>query len=192
MLNEYTDSDETVLHTAVVNNNEELIKFFLHYGANVNAKNRDGKNPLYLAIEFSNAKVAELLLTNGARVNDRMNNGLIALHEAIKLKMMKEHRICDNISMFNILTKNIRVILGYTRNENLLKIFESNLCSQTFPIYYGTLRERFYEAERRKRLLDRASVTFSWLVKPLSLPDIVTNEILSYLCIEDLIRLKVT
>ena len=88
-MNECTDSGETALHYAIINNSKELIFLFLKYHANVNAKNRDGKCPLYFAIEFENTRIAKLLLKNSANVNEKTNYGLTPLHEAITQRAEK-------------------------------------------------------------------------------------------------------
>ncbi|OXU30442.1 hypothetical protein TSAR_011978 [Trichomalopsis sarcophagae] len=109
-----------------------------------------------------------------------------------ELTKMKENKVCDNISMYKVLTKSMNIVVGYTRNANLSKILELDLYANEFPIYYQMLRERFYKAESRKQLLESSTATFRSLVKPFSLPDLVTNEILSYLTMEDLVSLKIT
>lgn len=110
----------------------------------------------------------------------------------MELVKMRENKVCDNISMYKILTKSNPIVVGYTKNANLRWIFESDLYIDEFPIYYHILKERFYKAEIRRQLLEPSKLVFNLLIKPLSLPDLVTNKILNYLTMDDLLNLKST
>ena len=59
--------------------NLEAVKLLLDKGAEVNAKNKDGKTALLVA---SNLEVVKLLLDKGADVNVKDKNGGTALREA--------------------------------------------------------------------------------------------------------------
>jgi ankyrin repeat protein len=64
--NEYM-TGETPLFIAAGEDNEELVRFLIKNGANVNAKSKKGKIPLSIATEAGNAKIIELLKANGAK-----------------------------------------------------------------------------------------------------------------------------
>jgi TonB family protein len=54
----------------------------LKNGADVNARDDEGKTPLFPAIMFGNLELAELLITNGADVNARSTSGFTSMHFA--------------------------------------------------------------------------------------------------------------
>ncbi|KAJ8664415.1 hypothetical protein QAD02_006077 [Eretmocerus hayati] len=60
------DDGLTTLHCAVKNNQEEVARFLLSNGADVNAQDVNGKSPVFYAIENNNFKITKLLLWQGA------------------------------------------------------------------------------------------------------------------------------
>ncbi|XP_014204975.1 uncharacterized protein LOC106636931 [Copidosoma floridanum] len=106
---------------------------------------------------------------------------------------MREAKVCDNISMHGVLTRDINTgLVGYARNENLSRVFESGVCELDFPIYYRVLRDRFYKADHRRRMLEPSAVNLALLVRPIVMPELVVNKILAYLRTEDLVNLGTT
>ena len=80
------------------------IESILSDGANVNARNQEGRTPLHSAVNWKRSaireedvpviiEIVELLLTNGADINARDNNGMTPLdiaqendlHEVVEL-----------------------------------------------------------------------------------------------------------
>lgn len=59
----------TPLHRACYNNNVDIAKLLLQYGADVNARTVDQWTPLHSASKWSNAECVALLLQYGADVN---------------------------------------------------------------------------------------------------------------------------
>lgn len=55
------------IHYAVSNGNEELLRFLVKKGADVNAKTKEGLTPLSLANSNGYAGIAEILKTSGAK-----------------------------------------------------------------------------------------------------------------------------
>ena len=61
----------SALHLAVVNNDIEIVKLLISYGANVNMHNKFKKTPLHLACQAGNEIIANLLIENGSDINAR-------------------------------------------------------------------------------------------------------------------------
>ncbi len=59
--------ERLLLFIAAGQDNEELVRFLIKNGANVNAKSKKGKTPLSIATEAGNANIIELLKSNGAK-----------------------------------------------------------------------------------------------------------------------------
>ncbi|ASY30695.1 ankyrin repeat domain-containing protein [Taylorella equigenitalis] len=88
----------TILSTAVVENNKNLVKYLISKGFDVNASDSDGLTALHLAAIHNRYKMIEILLENGAKVNslDKWGNTPIsrAVYPSQKLeKFNKSARI---------------------------------------------------------------------------------------------------
>jgi ankyrin repeat protein/SAM-dependent methyltransferase len=70
------------LSPAAEHHYEDVVNLLLSQGADVNARNKEGKTPLHEAAAFRNKDVAELLLAKGSEVNARNKAGETPLHEA--------------------------------------------------------------------------------------------------------------
>ncbi len=78
------DDGNTPLHWAAQEGHEDVAKFLLTSGANVNARNNNGSTPLHDAADGGHKGVAELLLANKAAVNAKDNHGVTPLHWAVQ------------------------------------------------------------------------------------------------------------
>lgn len=69
------------LHIATWTNNLDMMKLFVHYGADVNQVNQFGETPLTLAAFRGNREAIEYLISQGAQINVE-NNKYSPLHYA--------------------------------------------------------------------------------------------------------------
>lgn len=93
-MNKYPENAVYYLNDAVRKENIELAKTLLAKGADINAKERHGWPPLFIALREhnmnfgrDNTEMVELLLTNGAEVNFADEYGNTALDLAVSDKM---------------------------------------------------------------------------------------------------------
>jgi len=66
---------ELSIYIAAMSGNIEAVKQHLNDGAEVNAKNSDGRTPLHLAAEGGHGEIVELLILKGANVNAKNDGG---------------------------------------------------------------------------------------------------------------------
>ena len=71
------------LHSAIINNNIELVFHMIKNGSNVNEKDSNGSTPLILASEKGYLKIASILIKNKAYIHITNKDGDTALHQAI-------------------------------------------------------------------------------------------------------------
>lgn len=71
------------LHSAVYDNNKEMVELLITNGADVNKANNDGWTPLYCAVWNNRKEIAELLIAKGADVNKATINSRTPLHSAV-------------------------------------------------------------------------------------------------------------
>ena len=75
---------KSVLHCAVDEGHEEVVKLLLECGANVNAQDKYGETVLHCAVEKGHGKVIKLLLECGANVDAKGKDGKTVLHCAVE------------------------------------------------------------------------------------------------------------
>ncbi len=82
---DYNRKEEAIVCYAATNNNPEVVRTLLGYGASVDAVDRKGRTPLHdAARESSNAQVVQLLLDHGAALTTSDQNGETPLHQAAR------------------------------------------------------------------------------------------------------------
>jgi len=74
---------ELSIYIAAMSGNIEAVKQHLNDGAEVNAKNSDGRTPLHLAAFVGHKEIVELLIAEGADVNAKSRSGKTPLDELI-------------------------------------------------------------------------------------------------------------
>ena len=83
LVNRHIDKQYAMLHVAVHNENEKLLRFLLKNNANINiGTKQDGKTPLHIAATYGYQEMAIILLENGAEVNSRDDMLSTPLHNA--------------------------------------------------------------------------------------------------------------
>ncbi|XP_071037934.1 serine/threonine-protein phosphatase 6 regulatory ankyrin repeat subunit B-like [Parasteatoda tepidariorum] len=79
-INARNNIGKTLLHSAVLSEEDEIVELLLKKGADVEAKDCFGSTPLFAA---RSKKVFELLTAKGANINVKCSNGLTLLHYAL-------------------------------------------------------------------------------------------------------------
>jgi hypothetical protein len=76
------DNKSTPLHEASTFGHVEVVRILIGHGADVTARDNDGKTPLHLASIHENVEVARFLIKHGADATAQANNGWTPLHVA--------------------------------------------------------------------------------------------------------------
>ena len=77
-------SGNTALHYAAEWQLKKAIKSLVDKGAEPNAKNANGENPLFSAVKTNNPDIITLLVEKGTLIHERDNLGSTALHMAVR------------------------------------------------------------------------------------------------------------
>lgn len=110
---------------------------------------------------------------------------------------MKQSILCDNFSMYAILSRDVRALALCLRNKKIVDCFTEEEVEGKYPIYCDMLRIRFDLAFERKELMDSARVVLDLLFRGVveelgyeTLPDTIVQKILNYFNIRDLNNIK--
>jgi ankyrin repeat protein len=71
------------LHDAIIKGNTDYIQALLNAGTDIEARNKEGNTPLYVAVEKGQLEVAKLLLDRKADIHARNREGNALLHVAV-------------------------------------------------------------------------------------------------------------
>ncbi len=82
-VNEKTSTGATLLSLAVANDNSEIIKLLLNYGADINAKDKAGDTQTSIAAALGKINALKTLIGSGADIKETNNKGWTALHAAV-------------------------------------------------------------------------------------------------------------
>ncbi|OXU31849.1 hypothetical protein TSAR_016758 [Trichomalopsis sarcophagae] len=204
----------TVLHVAISQASVALTYLLMEYGADCTFKDVYGRTALSCAVEYereSLGKVARILIMyhvkqafQNAKISDddsetiRSKKWLQELKSGCEeeLVKMKESILCENFSMYALLTKSVFSLAVCLGNEKIVEYFMVEDVEGKYPIYCDMLRIRFDLALKRKELLNSArsalDLVFRNIVKELgyeTLPDIVVQKILDYCNLRDLSKI---
>ncbi|MEJ2703756.1 MAG: ankyrin repeat domain-containing protein [Sedimentisphaerales bacterium] len=118
------------LHQAAAEGDVEQVRLHISNGADINAKDRGGRTPLYLAILHNKTKTVEVLLSHGADVHCTPEKGFYPLDHAAMFENLDMARMLINRGA----KCNTRNYLGWTPlryavyygNKEMLELFVAN------------------------------------------------------------------
>ncbi len=122
IINGQTDYGMTLLHYAVLIDNQSIVEELLNHGANVNAEDQTKSRPIHYA---QSSNVVRLLVDCNADINAMDSQGCSIFTKAF---------ICDNIDLIEFLLKNgvdpgyTKQYCGITLDYNDTKLLDIMLC----------------------------------------------------------------
>eukprot|EP00833_Pecoramyces_ruminatium_P018269 jgi/Orpsp1_1/1192301/evm.model.d7180000092096.1 len=121
-------------------NNENMIKFLIEHGADVNEENHNGETALFIACLSGNEDLVKYLVEHGANINKKNKYGKTPLSRACFsenkniIKYLIKHGA--DINKKNCLGKTPLYELYLNKNENFIKYFKY-ICQINKENYYG-------------------------------------------------------
>lgn len=187
------------LYYAVENKRNHVIRVLLENGADINSERKERDMILRLAVDRRSKIAARLMVKHLARLEatgvaiNPLNMKLIEQKEELlellgncrdELRAMKEKKLFNRVSFFHILVGSRDVILGYARNEELIKNFEDH--AEEFRIYESVLRSKVNWALNRDKFQQCVSSILCGVL-PLDGPQhLVIQRVVQYLNEDDL------
>ena len=129
---------------AVLRGNIKVAEQRLRHGADVNAKNDEGKTALNLACYYGYAAIAQLMLQHGADVNAADKDGWTPLHEACWLGYPDTVRLlldsgadpdARNDEGEAPLDVMLRSVIDQEQNQAILELFQERFPEQYFSAW---------------------------------------------------------
>jgi len=85
-LNQKNSGGNTLLHEAILNNQQGIVKLLIKKGANINEQNNFGQTPLFYSILLGNSNISSMLIKQNADFNILDDAGRSALYIAEKVR----------------------------------------------------------------------------------------------------------
>lgn len=82
-----------------------------------------------------------------------------------ELEKMRETRFYNNVSVFNLFIENGKVIAGFAWNPELAKALTESDFDDQFPIYFASVRKKFYAEVEKQKSRNTAAIVLSGLFK---------------------------
>lgn len=98
---------------------------------------------------------------------------------------MKNIKILDNVTFYDLLIKKRNLLSAYGRNQELMQAFEASDYENKFPIYAKLLEDQKNKAQRRAFLLEKGELILNKLIN-LNLPELILDNIFNHLSTKDL------
>lgn len=153
----------TPLHIASVEGEHEIVCELLEHGADVNLIEMFGNTPFMLAFNESRVNLVKkfaIMRLEGQPICEENLESLKEDDECQKLfvdcvdelQKMKKHRLCDNISLYDVfrMKKKHKKLFVLTKNKNFCSSFESSWERESFMNYGKELDYIFEDALARR------------------------------------------
>ena len=112
------ETENTPLHMAAFQGNNEIVELLIAKGANLEAKDRpNGGTPLFDAAQYGRKEVTELLIAKGADVNPKRSRMGTPLHGAVRY----EHKKIVELLITNGADVNAKYVDGTTPLDLAIK-----------------------------------------------------------------------
>lgn len=145
----------------------QIVKILCEYGANVAHKIR-GPSILEIAVERNVDQLIKDALMQHVAIMES-SNVIVNAHDLLTIENtdcyrdyyriclqefqhMKRAKFYENVSVFNVLMDSDERVVRYAKCEELVKALEARDYEAMFPIYFASLKRRFYDQVKKHRL----------------------------------------
>ena len=152
----------TALHVACCKGLTEVTALLLEYGADLNARNQEGKTPFELLPNGPSSEVTAKIVIREAAIREALGNplceGYMKMAQSQKnyskfdlecredIKRMRSEGIDvgdSTVSFFDIFSKMEDKLRTLPKNQNIVAAFETNNCLASFTMYCVDLITKF-------------------------------------------------
>ena len=170
-VNEATNTGETALHVACENGRADTIALLLKFGADLNARNQEGKTPFELLRNSPFSKATAQIIIMEAVKREALGQFLCEGYKQKtqscenyskfekkcrrEVKRMQSEKIDAEdsaLSFFYIFSVDEEKLTALARNETIVTAFESSGYMALFRIYGDELTTKFEMAKKRANL----------------------------------------
>ncbi|MFP3023282.1 MAG: ankyrin repeat domain-containing protein [Wolbachia sp.] len=155
------------LHIAVMENHTEGVELLLNRGADVNAENKGGETPLYVAAVYHLIDIAKILIKyimlcdyHTTKPNYIVNNSELSEFWDYYQKKMEDVKLSNStISLYQFLREtDENELAGYLSNKEYDEIRRSDVLEyiSEFPEHTDAIVSQFDKAWDRRDLLDKS------------------------------------
>ena len=106
-----------------------------------------------------------------------------------ELEVLKERKVWGDVTFFEILSKPLHELREYARNSELVKAFNSGIRNK-YLAYGDLIKARMDFALKLKNIHEKCIYALEKLAYPIRLPEIIAYEILSFLNVDDMLKLS--
>ena len=169
-VNQAINTGDTALHVACENGLAEVTALLLKFGADLNARNQEGKTPFELLPNSPSSEATAQIIIREAVKREALGQSLCGGYRQMiqscenylkfdqecreEVKRMRNTKIDigDNaVSFFYILSMDEAKLVALARNQKIITAFESSSYVACFRIYGGNLTELQTKCEMAKK-----------------------------------------
>ncbi|OXU25180.1 hypothetical protein TSAR_000576 [Trichomalopsis sarcophagae] len=176
----------TLMDHALFSGSEPITRLFIERGAAVNLFRFEDGEEAHLAIKilaeviFKDSNMLKMVKSNWDDIQECTKHREYYNHCVQELTKMRDVKIFNNVTLQDLMVKNLNQLATLSRNEEFITGFLRIEYTQSFPIYSEILLSKFNQARVRGELLVKAKDEFARL-KKFALPAICAQTVLENL-----------
>ena len=139
-LNVKNSKGASLLHIAVYNSMEDIVKKLLECDISINAKDNEGKTPLIITAQEGDSKILKTLLQKNAQIDEQDLSGSMALMVAVKWYLFEDESQETRECVEMLLEWNADVNATDNENNNVLMQCDEAWCESNEELRFALIR----------------------------------------------------